>query len=76
MEEKSFEQLNREFDSLCEAYDPSYMCKGRDGKAGHCPCIRMNCCRLPQDEITKQDLIDGITVLKGALSRMNQEDEK
>ena len=75
MEEKTFEQLNREFDSLCEKIDPYGRCKVRNGE-GRCPCFRMNCCHLPQDNIKKQDLIDGITVLKGALSRMNQEDEK
>lgn len=73
MEEKSLEQLNREFDSLCEAYDPSYLCKGRDGKARHCPCIRMNCCDLPEDEVTAQDLTDGIKALQKALSGNKEE---
>ena len=75
MKEKTFEQLNREFDSLCEKIDPYGRCKVRNGE-GRCPCFRMNCCHLPEDEVTRQDLIDGIEVLRKAMSGSNQEEQK
>ena len=71
MEEKTFEQLNRVFEALCEKYDPSCRCKAPDGKK--CPCFYMNCCNLPVDEVTKQDLLDGIRVLQKELSGKEEE---
>ena len=72
MEEKSLKQLNREFNSLCEEYDQLRDCMAQNGK-DKCQCFRMNCCNLPEDEVTKKDLIDGIRVLQKALSGNEEE---